>query len=412
MLAILSIALLAAQIVSAYAAPIEAQLDKPLQLKRAHIAGYQGWFRCPDDDPRKRWTRWFRYESSTLIPTVDMWPDLSEVAEEDKCDTGLRDLAGEKIWAFSSLNKNISRLHARWAYQYNIDGFAIQRFVSYLTDGNRLNQFDIVLQNMRESLSFYKRGYFMMYDISGGKDGWQDLILNDIRRLSSIGVFSDKNYMHHESFPVIAIWGFGVPGRPNNTEQMTSMIQALKSGEVGGIKFSLLGGVGYRFRSLISHPNEGRNWEKLFKSLDIISPWYVGAVNNTKNLALFGRDHLEGDKQWAYNNNVEFMYTIFPGFSWTNLKAHRSPENQIPRDCGGFYSKQIELASEKGIEMIFTAMFDELDEATAIMKVISRSNSAPVGIKSITMDEDGCVLPSDTYLQISSRVNSILKRPR
>lgn len=383
--------------------------DRRIQIKGAHVAGYQGWFRCPQDDARNRWTRWFRYDDSRLIPTVDMWPDLADVNIEDRCDSGLKDSSGNPVWVFSSLNRKISQLHAQWVFDYNIDALAMQRFVNYLKDPLRLHQFDTVLQNMRESLGEKSKGYFLMYDISGGSGDWQFDILSDIARLDSKGMFADKHYVHNGERPLIAIWGFGVPGRPGNPAELIKIVHQLKSGERFGKKFSVMGGVTHQFRRLASTNSDSLNWSNLFKSFDIISPWYVGAISNTDGIVKFANNQISPDMRWSELNNVSFMPTLFPGFSWTNLKNGNWPENQIARDCGKFYSEQIRTIKNLKIKMAFTAMFDELDEATAIFKTIASKTNEPKDVKNITLDEDGCYMESDFYLKLASQLSKITR---
>lgn len=381
--------------------------DRRIQIKGAHVAGYQGWFRCPQDDARNRWTRWFRHEGNRLVPTVDMWPDLAEVNIEDRCDSGLKDSSGNPVWVFSSLNKRISLLHAQWAFDYNIDALAMQRFVNYLKDPIRIKQFDSVLKNMRESLKEKSRGYFLMYDISGGSGDWQGDIISDIARLEKMGIFDDKHYVYNGERPLVAIWGFGVPGRPGKPSELVKIVDQLISGEHLNRRFSVMGGVTHQFRKLASADIDSEKWTNLFKSFDIISPWYVGAIPNTESVIKFSQNHIVPDKKWSESHNVYFMPTLFPGFSWVNLKNGDWPENQIARDCGKFYAEQIRMMDILKIKMAFTAMFDELDEATAIFKTIPSKNREPKGIKNITLDEDGCYMESDYYLKLASQLSKI-----
>ena len=62
------------------------------------------------------------------------------------------------------------------------------------------------------------------------------------------------------------------------------------------------------------------------------------------------------------------MPVIFPGFSWHNLKA-TLPLNQIPRNGGTFYWRQVYNAISAGCTMLYGAMFDEVDEGTAMFKM-------------------------------------------
>ena len=57
--------------------------------------------------------------------------------------------------------------------------------------------------------------------------------------------------------------------------------------------------------------------------------------------------------------------------------------------------------------MIYGAMFDEVNEGTAMFKMIPDAAGAPVkgippGYSFVTLDADGCALPSDWYLSLAA----------
>jgi hypothetical protein len=83
----------------------------------------------------------------------------------------------------------------------------------------------------------------------------------------------------------------------------------------------------------------------------------------------------------------------------------RSPFNQIPRNRGQFLWKQLSTAIKNGAEMIYLAMFDEVDEATAIFKI---SKNPPVGASSFVTFEEG--IPSDYYLYLAGYAGKMLKK--
>src|SRR5262249_32783300 len=59
-------------------------------LDRKLIFGYQGWFGCPaDGSPRSAWEHWFRGgRAGGAQVRVDMWPDVSELDPDERCETG------------------------------------------------------------------------------------------------------------------------------------------------------------------------------------------------------------------------------------------------------------------------------------------------------------------------------------
>jgi hypothetical protein len=103
------------------------------------------------------------------------------------------------------------------------------------------------------------------------------------------------------------------------------------------------------------------------------------------------------------------MPVIFPGFSWHNLWAGSHPPNEIPRLGGNFYWKQFHNAVSSGCEMIYNAMFDEMDEGTSMFKMAATKAEAPVDCKTLTMDADGYKLPSDWYLRLAGTATKVLR---
>ena len=59
--------------------------------------------------------------------------------------------------------------------------------------------------------------------------------------------------------------------------------------------------------------------------------------------------------------------------------------------------------------MIYNAMFDEVDEATAMYKIAATTDDQPVGVDLISMDTDGYKLPNDWYLQLAGAATQMLR---
>lgn len=109
---------------------------------------------------------------------------------------------------------------------------------------------------------------------------------------------------------------------------------------------------------------------------------------------------------------------VFPGFSWSNLVKLRARQgeslpngtpNFIPRQNGKFMWAQAYELSKLGLSSMYTAMFDEVDEGTAIFKTAATRNETPREFFSLTLDFEGQALPSDFYLQVSKKISESLK---
>ena len=85
-----------------------------------------------------------------------------------------------------------------------------------------------------------------------------------------------------------------------------------------------------------------------------------------------------------------------------NRRPPTPPLNQIPRQKGVFYWSQITGALAAKGRMLYVAMFDEIDEGTAIMKC---ANNLPAGVQ--LCDYEG--LPTDQYLWLTGKAGQMLR---
>ena len=114
----------------------------------------------------------------------------------------------------------------------------------------------------------------------------------------------------------------------------------------------------------------------------------------------------------AAANGVEYMPVVFPGFSWHNLQSTQGgsyPLNQIPRNGGRFYWRQVYNAIAAGSTMIYGAMFDEVDEGTAMYKLAPTAAEMPAQGSFVALDIDGDALPSDWYLRLADEAGKMLR---
>jgi hypothetical protein len=119
------------------------------------------------------------------------------------------------------------------------------------------------------------------------------------------------------------------------------------------------------------------------------------------------RDLIVEDMKWCQANNVAYVPCATPGFSWHNLSRGGSdpkPPASIPRQKGRFYWMQLTTAINSGAGMIYVAMFDEVNEGTAIFKV---SDNPPVGEIAKFVDLEG--MPTDHYLWLTGEASRMLQ---
>ncbi len=361
------------------------------------LCGYQGWFRCPGDPAEEGWKHWSRNSNRLTAKslTFEMWPDMTDYSDDEKYAVpGFTYPDGKLAHLFSSAHPKAVERHFKWMEQYGIDGVFVQRFLTEIANPST----DRVLKHVRASAASTGRVYAICYDMSGSpQDRLFSTIVDDWKRLmDEQKVTQDPSYLHHNGKPVVFVWGFFSDRFGPALANM--IIDFFKTDKRYGA--TLVGGCQWPWRT-----EKNSEWAKVFRRFDVISPWNVGhtmMVNNQKHATT---DYWKDDIAEADKNKMAYLPVIYPGFSWTNLKGKSAAKDIVPRQGGEFYWRQFDTAANLGVEMAYVAMFDEVDEGTAIFKV---SNSPPSQGQFQTYEG----LPSDWYLRLTGEGTKVIRGER
>jgi hypothetical protein len=377
--------------------------DNPVDastLEGKVLFGYQGWFLCPGDGSDfNRWHHWMQDNPSAPIQLfVDLWPDMREYEPDERFPTGLFLPNGDPADVFSSYNQKTVVRHFRWMKDYDLDGVFAQRFITAIANPPMFMARNKVLQNVRLGAERNGRVFAVMYDISNGSDAAVTIVNDWIFLTTYLGITESPAYLHHNGKPVVAIWGAGSYTYPDPTPYAAArLIDWFKDEGT-----TVLGGTLTRWRMQGGDTSLDPDWAAVFRSYDIICPWSVHRYANEAELEEFRNQYLLDDIQEAAAAGAEYMPVIWPGFSWHNLMRGSSPLNEIPRDGGRFFNMQAQyLLNTPGVNMIYVAMFDEVDEGTAMFKLAEDASMVPAGEAILTLDMDGYSLPSHRYLQLA-----------
>ncbi|MCK4889839.1 MAG: hypothetical protein KAS97_07895, partial [Candidatus Aminicenantes bacterium] len=172
--------------------------------------------------------------------------------------------------------------------------------------------------------------------------------------------------------------------------------------------------------------------KEIYESFDIISPWTVGRFSNSDNISNW-TDVIRDDLKLTGKRGQDYMAVSFPGFSASNLvrngnisalkkrragilykdlidKNNNSALNLIPRNGGNFLWSQFYHWRKAGTNLLYIAMFDEVDEGTAIFKLSEKEELATSPELFLTLDVDGFDLRSDHYLWMAGTVRFLISR--
>jgi hypothetical protein len=410
-IAMRSAGILSAAVMSIAGAVGAAAVD-PSTLEGKVLFGYQGWFNCPTAGTGS-WVHWSRGVPAPGALTVEMYPDLAEFKTADLCAAGSMTVAGKQAYLFSSRNANVVDAHFRWMEEYGLDGVFVQRFIGSASGARSSG--DQVLKNVMAAAAKHGRTFAIEYDLTGGNEAnfmqqiqtdWQYMVDN-------LKVTSHPNYLHHDGKPVVSFWGPGINDGghiPANPATLVTFINWFKTGPAAYRAF-YMGGTPAGWGTGNGDSFGGTGWADAFKTMDVIQPWTVGRYKDTNEAKNWSKTKIAPDVAKTKANGNLYMPVIFPGFSWSNLKPG-SKQNQIPRLGGKFLWSQAYGAKAGGATMLKIAMFDEVDEGTAMFKLAPKRNLAPEQGYWLTLDADGQDLPSDWYLRLAGEVTAMFHGTR
>ena len=382
-------------------------------LDRKLVLGYQGWFGCPGDgSPLAAWEHWFRLgePASAAALRVDMWPDVAELSADERCPTPLMLPDGRQAQVYSSFNPRTVDRHFRWMHDYDLAGVFLQRFTARLDNNAVVGFRDAVARNVRAAAEAHGRVFAITYDISGHP---RETLIAGVKRdwvhlVDTLRVTESARYLHHRGRPVLAIWGFGFQDRSATPDQAAELIHFFKNHPDPRYRVTLVGGVPSRWRTLTRDSQADSKWASVYRSFDIVSPWTVGRFGDSRGIDRFYTTEVTQDLVEIRRLGIEYLPVVFPGFSWHNLNPS-APFNSIARRGGRFYWRQVERALGAGNTMLYGAMFDEVDESTAMFKLVASRREAPTNVAVVTLDVDGESLPSDWYLRLARETQKRLR---
>ncbi|SFI17797.1 hypothetical protein SAMN04515618_112126 [Collimonas sp. OK307] len=391
--------------------------DHKIGLSGKVIMGYQGWFGCPGDfEKNNSWQHWFLGSAQSNHFTVDLLPSVRGIKAEDLCDTGLRRPDNSPIQLFSSQNASVVATHFRWMQEHGIDGVAVQRFLTDLATPEKKRRNDNVVKNVQKAAEANGRVFYVTYDITGANPKTvTDDVRNDWHHLVDVlKITESPSYLLDRRKPVLQLWGFGFDNRPGEADEVAVLIGDLKSGRGDLQAVTLIGGVPTFWRTLSGDSKKDPTWADVYRSYDVISPWSVGRFSNDEEADAFVKRNVVPDIAETRRLGVGYMPVIFAGFSRYNLTVNykrKEPTvlNKTPRNCGKFLWHQVSDLLDLHVDMLYAAMFDEVDEGTALFPAETRQDKLPVGASMVFLNQDGCSLPDDWYLRVTGKAAEYLR---
>lgn len=365
------------------------------------MCGYQGWFNCEGDGAERGWFHWTKRSGPLTSGNakIDLWPDVSELGADERFPTGFTNVAGKPFEVFSSYKEPTVLRHFQWMQDYGIDGAFVQRFIVDVRSpaGRRHN--DTVLAHCRQGAERSGRAFAVMYDLSGLSSNRIAQVSADWQRLrNELKVTESSAYLRHRGRPLVAVWGIGFnDNRRYTLAECRELVELLKRDGC-----TVMIGVPTFWRELKRDALADPTLHEIIRLADVVSPWTVGRYRSPAEVARHEEQVLKPDLEWAAAAGVDYLPVVFPGFSWHNM--HGGELDYIPRLKGRFLWSQFAATKRAGARMAYVAMFDEVDEGTAIFKC---TNDVPADDVSKFVTYEG--LPSDFYLKLTGAGGRLMR---
>jgi hypothetical protein len=256
---------------------------------------------------------------------------------------------------------------------------------------------------VKNAAETYNRKFYIMYDITGmNASNWVNAVEHDwtANIINTMHLTSSSAYAKEGGKPVVCIWGIGFTDRPGDATQSAAVINWFKSQG-----YYVIGGVPTYWRTGNNDSKAG--FLDVYKSLDMISPWFVARFGTIAGADQFKTNQWQPDFTFCQQNGIAYQPVLWPGSAWSNLQNGNAPRNENPRLHGDFMWRQAYDLKSVGINTGYIAMFDEYDEGTAIAKIAENSSMIPNNQYFLTLDADGVAVSSDFYLRLTGDINRL-----
>ncbi|MBA7527408.1 hypothetical protein ES705_19584 [subsurface metagenome] len=387
--------------------PPKPNLVNPNTLHNKVLFGYQGWFAAPGDSSQhNQWVHWFRNNTPDAAnASFDSWPDLSEYDEDELFETDMEYSDGQPVKLYSAYSYKTVDRHFKWMQENQLDGVFLQRFISNTRWDEGFDFIDKVTDNVMKSCNKYERVWAIEFCIQQNEDYWVETIKNDWMHLvDNLNVTLNPYYIKHKGRPLVGIYGIGFDMYSYATPgEAQELIDWFHTGAPEKYRATIMVGVPESWRS-------DADYIDFYSTVDVIKPWTVGRYNDEGSIDNFLNQYILPDKDYCDAHQIDYLPVIWPGSSrYNQLRDGEYRKNLFPRDGGKFYWRQSYNVNKADVNMIFVAMYDEVDEGTAMYKLEPNLENTPTDGFWLTLDADGYDLPSDWYLRLAGETGRTLR---
>ena len=153
------------------------------------------------------------------------------------------------------------------------------------------------------------------------------------------------------------------------------------------------------WRTLDKDARPEPEWGAVYEQFAVVHPWLVGRFENDAGADRQLVKVIKPDAELCRSRGQDYLPVVWPGFSWSNMG--QGVFNQIPRRGGAFLQRQLRnVLNVANVSMVYGAMFDEVDEGTAMYKIAATKDDLPKEGQFIYASIDGGDVAGDTWLRL------------
>ena len=250
--------------------------------------GYQGWFACPDDgSPLGAWEHWFQRGEpvDTSTQRVDMWPDVPSSAPTSAVTTPLTLPAGRAGAAL--LGGSTRERRAALPLDARVrPGRRVPAAIHVVPATSRpcSDTGPRVARNGHAAADSNVRVFAIMYDVAGYPRETR-CRRHEARLGASRGHAArhrESALLHHRGRPLLAIWGFGFTDRSPTPRTGGGADRILQEQSGSPLSRDVARRRPARWRTLTRDSQTDPAWARVYRSLDIVSPWTVGRFRDAQ----------------------------------------------------------------------------------------------------------------------------------
>ena len=377
-------------------------LNPASEFRGKSFAGYQIWHRA--GSTVSDWNHWSygKIPGPGLGVNVNIigWPDISEYPDSVLYQTNFKNLGnGEPAKLYNSADKAIIDRQMGWVKKAGLDGVAIQRFVGSIGRSVTITP-ESHLTNVKNASEANGRLFYICYDL-GGSDATivQRIALDWVYEIEQIrSLTSSPNYATVDGKPVVEMWGVGMSAG-TDVQICLDMIQFFHDRGC-----YVIGGLGRDWRT---NSDPLADYTEVYKKLDAVSPWTVGAYNTQAGATSYLNNNMVPDKVYCDLNGMDYLPVVFAGSGyWLSADGSFS---QTDRKGGNLLWQQALNAKSIGLTGVYYAMLDEFEESTNLINGAVDYFDLPTDEYFETFSKDGIWTSSDYYLRLAATAAQMLR---